>query len=145
MNNNKDIFANPTQLKKELLPLFAGHPDIEAAYLFGSAVRGNDGPVSDIDVAIRCTFDLSPESCFELRLEFMEALEKILNRDTDIVVLNIASLKMIRQVLTHGILIYAEDAGRERMWAIQKQKEYFDFKYYIDQNRKELKSYFGAA
>jgi len=145
MNNNKGIFANPAQLQKELLPFFAGHPDIEAAYLFGSTALGNDGPDSDIDIAIRCTFDLSPESCFELRIEFMEELEKMLNRDTDIVVLNTASLKMIRQVLTHGMLIYAEDAERERMWAIQKQKEYFDFKYYIDQNRKELKSYFGAA
>jgi hypothetical protein len=62
----------------------------------------------------------------------------------DVVVLNSASLKMIRQVMTKGKRLYARDNSAEQAYAIQRQKEYFDFQFYIEKNRKELKSYFGA-
>jgi uncharacterized protein len=131
--------------KKELLPLFEGYPAIRSAYLFGSAATGHAGPESDIDIAIRFAPEPSPESAFNLRLELMDKLENIFTHPVDIVVLNSASLVMIRQVLTHGVLLYAENPEKENSWAIQKRKEYFDFKYYLDRNRNELKSFFGVA
>jgi len=131
--------------KKELLPLFEGYPAIRSAYLFGSAAMGHAGSDSDIDIAIRCAPELSPESGFNLRLELIDKLENVFKRPTDIVVLNFASLVMIRQVLTHGLLLFAGNPEKEDAWAIQKRKEYFDFKYYLDRNRNELKSFFGVA
>lgn len=145
MIDQKNVMVDIHQLKKDLLPLLEGYPAIRSAYLFGSAAMGHAGSDSDIDIAIRCAPELSPESGFNLRLELIEKLESVFNRPTDIVVLNSASLVMIRQVLTHGVLLYAENPEKENSWAIQKRKEYFDFKYYLDRNRNELKSFFGVA
>ena len=145
MIDQKNVMVDIHQLKKDLLPLLEGYPDIRSAYLFGSAVTGHAGPESDIDIAIRCAPEPSPESGFNLRLELMDKLENIFTHPVDIVVLNSASLVMIRQVLTHGVLLYADNPEKEHAWAIQKRKEYFDFKYYLDRNRNELKSYFGVA
>jgi hypothetical protein len=75
----------------------------------------------------------------------MDKLENIFTHPVDIAVLNSASLVMIRQVLIHGVLLYTRDTKNEHAWTIQKRKEYFDFKYYLDRNRNELKSYFGVG
>jgi len=37
---------------KEITPLFKAYPFIAAAYQFGSTVRGQEGPLSDLDIAI---------------------------------------------------------------------------------------------
>jgi uncharacterized protein len=145
MSDKKNIIVDIQQLKKDLIPLVEGYPVIQSAYLFGSTAVGHGGPESDMDIAIRYVPELSPESGFELRLELMDKLENVLKRSTDIVVLNSASLVLIRQVLTHGILLYVRNSEKEYAWAIQKRKEYFDFKYYLDRNRNELKSYFGVG
>ncbi len=145
MIDQKNIIVDIQQLKKDLHPLFEGYPLIRSVYLFGSKATGHAGPESDVDIAIRCAPEIPPESGFNLRLEMMDKLEKVFKRPTDIVVLNFASLVMIRQVLTHGLLLYAGNPEKEHAWAIQKRKEYFDFKYYLDRNRNELKSYFGVA
>lgn len=133
------------QIKKALSKLLVGLPAIQAAYLFGSMADGTDRSGSDVDIAVRLAPDLTPEAAFDLRLELMDGLEGIFNRPADIVILNNASLKMIRQVMTKGRLLYARDRNAEQLYAIQKRKEFFDFKFYIDKNRKELKSFFGAV
>jgi uncharacterized protein len=136
---------NTVSIKKELAKFLANRSVIESAYLFGSMADGTDRSASDVDIAIRLVPDLTPEDAFDLRLELTDLLEEIYNRPVDIVILNSASLKMIRQVMTKGKLLYARDRKKEQVYAIQKQKEYFDFKFYIEKNRKELKSFFGAV
>jgi len=39
-------------------------------------------------------------------------------------------------------IIFGKDPVEEMDYAIQKQKEYFDFKYYIDKDIQESKKYF---
>jgi predicted nucleotidyltransferase len=136
---------NILRLKNEVSPLFARHPAIEAAYLFGSIVHGQARAASDVDIAIRLLPDSTAQLGFNLRLNLMEELERHFTRPVDILILNNASLKMIRQVLSRGELLFARDEGAERLYAIQKQKSYFDFKYYIEKDREELKSFFGVA
>lgn len=133
------------QIKKGLASVFANHPTIMAAYLFGSTANQTAGANSDVDVVLRLDRSLSVDQKLELRLELMDDVETIFKRSADIVILNNASLKMIRQVLTRGELLFARDEGAECLYAIHKQKEYFDFKYYIEKDRQELKSFFGVA
>ena len=133
------------QIREDLTPIFAKHPTILAAYLFGSTANQTDGANSDVDVALRLNQGLSADRQLELRLELMDDVETYFKRRADIVILNNASLKMIRQVLTRGELLFARDEAAERLYAIQKQKAYFDFKYYIEKDREELKSFFGVA
>ena len=54
------------------------------------------------------------------------------------------NLKMIHQVLHHGELIYDRDPERTLIFAIQRQKEYFDFKYYIDKDIQQMRTFFGC-
>ena len=133
------------QIREDLTPIFTKHATILAAYLFGSTANQTDGANSDVDVALRLNQGLPADQQLELRLELMDDVETYFKRRADIVILNNASLKMIRQVLTRGELLFARDEAAERLYAIQKQKAYFDFKYYIEKDRQELKSFFGAA
>lgn len=63
----------------------------------------------------------------------------------DIVVLNTASLKMIHQVIINGRLLFSRDREKEKDYAVQKRKEYFDFRYYINKDIQEMRSYFGVS
>jgi predicted nucleotidyltransferase len=132
------------QMKKDLKSIFANHPTILAAYLFGSTANQTARENSDVDVALRLDKGVSADQQLELRLELMDVVETVFKRSADIVILNNASLKMIRQVLMRGQLLFARDERAERLYAIHKQKAYFDFKYYIEKDRQELKSFFGV-
>jgi predicted nucleotidyltransferase len=81
------------EIKKEFASIFANHPTILAAYLFGSTANQTAGAKSDVDVALRLDKGLSVDQQLELRLELMENVEKHFNRSADIVILNNASLK----------------------------------------------------
>lgn len=91
-----------------------------AAYLFGSFVHGKARPTSDVDVAVRLVPGLSAERNFGLRLELMDEMEAYYQSSADIVILNKAALKMIRQLLTHGTLLYAREEETEPFYAVQK-------------------------
>ena len=133
------------KIKKDAADLLAKRTVIEAAYLFGSTVNGFDRISSDVDIAIRLVPEATPEAAFDLRPQLADELEGGLGRPVDIVILNNASLKRIRQVLTNGRLLYTRDENAERLYVIQKRKEYFDFRFYLEKSRRELRSYFGAA
>ena len=134
-----------TRIDQELQVLFEEHPAVESAYLFGSEAQGRAAPTSDIDIAIRCVPGLSPEAYFDIKLEFIEAVEKALGRKADVVILNTASLTMIHQVLRCGILLYAVSGPGEAEYAARKRREYFDFRYYLDKDRKPLRGFFGVV
>ncbi|MFH0725429.1 MAG: nucleotidyltransferase domain-containing protein [Pseudomonadota bacterium] len=145
MDDDKNTVGNYLKIKRDLQPVFDGYNTIKAIYLFGSTVTGGARTDSDIDIAVRCMDNMPPEHCFELLLNLLDPLENYFGRKVDVVMLNTASLKMIRQVLRHGILLYAQDPEKEIEYAIHKQKEYFDFQYFMNIDRLELKTYFGAT
>lgn len=50
----------------------------------------------------------------------MDEMEAYYQSSADIVILNKAALKMIRQLLTHGTLLYAREEETEPFYAVQK-------------------------
>jgi DNA-binding transcriptional ArsR family regulator len=64
-----EVFGRERQVRADLerrvAHALAGLPDVEAAYLFGSAARGGMRPSSDIDVAIKSRHEV-PEEIPEL-------------------------------------------------------------------------------
>jgi DNA-binding transcriptional ArsR family regulator len=60
-----EIFGRERQVRADLerrvADALAGLPDVEAAYLFGSAARGDMRPSSDIDVAIKSRHEVPEE------------------------------------------------------------------------------------
>jgi predicted nucleotidyltransferase len=144
MNDIISISKSINNLKQDLAPLFLRFPAIKSAYLFGSTAQGVDSKLSDIDIAVRLNDDVSPELAFDIRMELVNNLEDYFIRKVDVVLLDTASLKLIHQVLRSGRMIFAKELEREMDYAIQKNKEYFDFKYYIDKDIRGAKRYFEA-
>ena len=56
-----------------------------------------------------------------------------------------ASLKMIRQILVNGELVFARDLEEELDYRLRKQKEFFDFKYYLDRDIQDTREFFESS
>lgn len=80
-------------------------PGLVALYLFGSRASGQQGPQSDVDLAI-----LAREPVIATWLyETARGLEVDLGVDVDLVDLLTASTVLKKEVIEHGALIYCAD------------------------------------
>jgi len=119
-------------------------PEVSAAYLFGSVIMGMERKGSDLDIAVHLDDNLSTEQMGQYRFELMDLLERAIGREIDLVVLNTASLKIISQVLKYGRLVYTANIDQAKSYKLRKQKEYFDFKYYMDRDIQEMRVFFAC-
>jgi len=97
-----------------------------------------------VDIAVYLDEDLPADTVNELRFQFLDIFENYFDRKVDVVILNNVSLKLIHQVLKYGELIYAREPEPVHAFRLKKQKEYFDFKYYIDKDIKQMRAFFGC-
>ncbi len=96
-----------------------------AVYLFGSFARGNEGPESDVDVAV--LYSEAPARTFDgLPLSLEEGLERRLGRAVEVVVLNHASVDLIHRVLRDGKLLIDLDPSSRIQFEVRVRNEYFD-------------------
>ena len=96
----------------EVAPLFRAYPFIVAAYQFGSTVRGQEGPLSDLDIAILVDDKRAPSALDLLRIELILAheLQKYLGvPEIDLITLNRQKLHFQHAILRTGRLIYDAD------------------------------------
>ena len=124
--------------------VFENRTDVEFAYLFGSVAMGTERMESDMDIAVYLNDQLFEEQMGQYRLELIDLLEETTGRKIDLVILNTASLKLVHQVLMYGKIIYVENEEKEKAFAWKKRKEYLDFKYYIDRDLQEMRTFYGS-
>ncbi|MCX8097817.1 MAG: nucleotidyltransferase domain-containing protein [Casimicrobiaceae bacterium] len=98
-------------------------PELEAIYLFGSAVRGPWRPDSDLDLAIDAGRPLEPAVRYELALELGVAM----NRDVDLIDMQRANAVLRREILTTGERLYVRDRARQDALEAAMLTEYLDF------------------
>lgn len=115
-----------------------------SVYLFGSTATGIQGANSDVDIAVYLNETISSDTAIELRFQLIDLFEEYFDRPVDVVLLNSASLKMVHQILKNGVLLYARDPAKLRAFALRKRKAYFDFKYYIDKDIEQMRSFYGV-
>lgn len=72
---------------------------IAKASLFGSAVRGEMTPLSDIDILVELPDDVHGFEYVDLKVELQEELESILGKNVDII-----EYKLIKDSLKNYIL-----------------------------------------
>ena len=105
--------------------LSSGHPEIAAAYMFGSHARGEDHAASDVDIAV--LFMDQPASTLDgPAARIAAALERGLSRSADVVVLNRAPADLVHRVLRDGILVCENDPSLRIRFEVTKRNEYFD-------------------
>jgi len=95
----------------------------------GSFAKGTARPDSDVDVAVLFGRPFGPEDVLELK----GRLEKLLERDVDLVVLDRAGPVIRMQALKTGILLASEKGAYEEFF-VATVNEYDDLKY----NRREI-------
>jgi len=115
---------------KEISVTFRPYPFIVAAYQFGSTIRGGEGPLSDLDIAILVRDEQTPLAVDLLRVELLLAyeLQKQLHvQQVDLITLNRQRLPLQYAILRTGRLIFETDP-KCRIRFVQKViQDYLDF------------------
>jgi predicted nucleotidyltransferase len=103
--------------------LLAQNSHVKFAYLFGSSVRGETGPLSDIDIAVFLDGRVSP---FDFRLRLSASLAQALGSEHfDLVTLNDAPLLLKYEVVRGGRVI-KEEKNKRVAFETKVLSEYLD-------------------
>jgi predicted nucleotidyltransferase len=143
LENNEIAVTAPILTK--LTSAIEAYPEVLSGYLFGSTATGHAHKDSDVDIAVRLVSGLSAEKRFQLRLELIDRIEKLVELAVDIVLMNDTSLIMLNQIFSHGMPVFIRNTEDEEQFKLLKQKEFFDFRYYLDRDLDQMKRYFGAT
>ena len=106
----KLIKLNIEDLIGKILPVLKSYSQIEAAYLFGSALD-RVRPDSDIDIALLLSPNIDVENLesWTLAEEIGLHLTRLIGRSFDISLLNVKDYLFAMNVLTTGKLIYVKN------------------------------------
>ncbi len=80
---------------------FKTFPEVEIVILFGSAIKGQLTPISDIDIA----FAAKTCTLYEKKHKIYLALEKSLKRDIDLIDLHQVNGHILKNILCNGEII----------------------------------------
>ena len=98
---------NLSDVDRRVSGVLGDHPEILAAYLFGSVASGRSRPDSDIDIAVLVKEKKLRPNPLKYRLGLMAELGSVLGRsDIDLVLMNEASPALAQNIITKGRLIF---------------------------------------
>jgi len=103
--------STPPELLAALSGVLAGRAELELALLFGSTARGEAGPGSDVDVAVRGLTGHAVD-----RLGLAADLSAAVRREVDVVDLDEASYPMLRALLRDAIVLHEGRPGAGADW-----------------------------
>jgi len=113
---------------EKLKEIMARYPQINAAYLYGTAAKGKLRPNSDIDVALLVAEPHSTEEINYLETRVICDIEAAFHRDADVKILNqIEHLPLLHEIFSTGILLVDHDPVERRNFVVKKNQEYLDF------------------
>lgn len=103
------------------------HPDIQAAYIFGSVAQGRARPDSDIDIAVLLGRRLPDSRALHYRLRLAGELGAALHRgDVQLVILNDAPPLLAHRVLSRGALVFERSRAARVRFHVQTASRYAD-------------------
>lgn len=108
-----------------LADVLSAHPDVAAAYVFGSVARGTAQPESDIDIAVLFTTP-PPHTLDSARFALAGELEAALGTPVDLVVLNDAPVDLSIRVLRQGRLVVDRNPSARIGFEVRTRNEAFD-------------------
>lgn len=117
----------PPDFETELHALAQRLKAVDCAWVFGSAARGEAGPLSDLDVALLLREDLDPDTRAGTRMFVAGQLQRIGGRLVDVTVLNDAPPALQHRVLRDGRLVYCRDEARRVRFEVRAIREFLDF------------------
>lgn len=104
---------------------FASSASVVLLYLHGAHARGEQGPLSDVDIAVLLEGSGRDAGAY---LDLLESLQRICGRDdVDLVLLNTAGSIIKDRVVRHGRLVYQRSPKDRVLFEAAALKEAMDF------------------
>jgi predicted nucleotidyltransferase len=125
------------------LPRIAQHfrddPRVVAVYLFGSFARGDEGPLSDVDIAVLLDPGTPRADRWPLTLDYLVEINRLLGTDEiSFVLLNDAPLTMRYEIIRTATILLDRQPDTRLAFEVQTQDLYLDFKPVLDAYDDEL-------
>jgi predicted nucleotidyltransferase len=108
---------------------------VAAAYLYGSAARGEMTPLSDVDIGLLIRGPLSLLGKLDLELSVEVELASLGCGLSDVRVVNEAPIALRGELATEGILLYSADESERVEFETRARREYFDFLPFLERLR----------
>ena len=124
-----NLLVNLTLVQQNKLSKVLRASGAVIGYLFGSYVRGTAGVLSDIDVAVAFSVDMSKENQDNCVENIRAELEKTFGKDkVDVVNLNQINNPLLRYIilLGEGVQLFSEDTSLCSRLIMYARREYED-------------------
>lgn len=111
---------------------------ISVVYLFGSCLSGLERRESDLDLAFlldQTAYKEDPFVAAAPAYHVATDLGMVLERETDVTILNASSLEIAYEIITSGKCLFETQDDRRLQYEIALRGMYFDFKPFLDDLR----------
>lgn len=114
--------------KQKIKRLFLQIPEIKFSYLFGSYVKSQMGPLSDIDIAVYLETSIND---FDSHLSIHHQLSKTLRQKVDLIILNeVKNLFLIESIIKEGVIITDSDDDTRLYYETMMLHRILDYKHF---------------
>ncbi len=114
-----------------LADFFSTQEHVRLAYLFGSVAKGKAGKLSDVDIAVLLDESLNKKQRFDLQLELISDISKLLKTDKiDLVVINEAPLSLKFEIIKANYPLFIRDRMEKIDFEQMVMSRYLDRRYY---------------
>jgi predicted nucleotidyltransferase len=115
----------------QLIDCLSKQEHVRLAYLFGSVAKGKAGKLSDIDIAVLLDESLNKKQRFDLQLELISDISKLLKTDKiDLVVINEAPLSLKFEIIKANYPLFIRDKIEKIDFEQMVMSRYLDRRYY---------------
>ncbi len=133
-----DNVSNIAKFLSKQIAEIQGETLIVSVYIFGSFLKGNSGKASDIDLAFLLdekAYKSDPIIAMSPAHLIAAKVGMQLDRETDVTILNSASLEMAYEVVTSGKCLFELDPDIRMEYEIKIKGMYFDFRPFLEELR----------
>jgi len=122
------------ELRQRLTHYLTSRTDVVAAYLYGSLAEGRASALSDIDLGILIGAELTEDRLWRVEDALAADLRRVLGIDrVDLVLLNLAPVRIRYEVITKGTLLYSADDWARADVESYVLRRYWDFARYLEE------------
>lgn len=125
----KKLFEKYKENQRKIRDLF-NRKEVVVAYLFGSLVKREISPLSDIDIAVYLDERIPRNRQNEVHMTLLNELITILGDDLDLILMNSADLLMNFNIIKEGEIIYQRSETEKVMIESEIMDRYMDMRYY---------------
>jgi predicted nucleotidyltransferase len=122
------------ELMSQLTEYLTSRSEVLSAYLYGSHAEGRANALSDMDIGVLIRDGLAEERLWRLEDALAADLRRVLHTDkVDLIVLNLAPLRIRYEVITRGKVLYSVDQGARADFESYSLRRYWDFEKYLEE------------